>query len=398
MQTNTQRTLETKSLRHKAAGDDFDLSDVMQAIKSRDEQIEGFAKSAAEKIQGLDDRLRDQEQKSNRRFAGGAAPEIVDGVGQVADSFSKSAQFDAMKNGANGTGRVMVENVSLKAITNTGRGVTGSTDYAGQPQRYPGLFNNPQPRLTLLAALPSIKATAATFEYVRLDGQTNAATYQLKEGDQKAEGDFKAVEEQAQIATIAHFIKASKQVLADVPYLQQQISNLMNYGTLAKLEYELINGAGGKGQIKGLNPMATVFTIVGTPTAVDAIGQAITSLNASGWNANLIVLNPNDWFTISTAKTTTAEYVLGSPRDPSPPSLWGVPVVLSANQPAGKALVLDTAQVAVLDREQPSVLMSGEDGNNFTTNMVTLLAELRAGLAVFASGAVLQVALVAPTK
>ncbi|MNG24993.1 hypothetical protein D3C84_1097850 [compost metagenome] len=44
--------------------------------------------------------------------------------------------------------------------------------------------------------------------------------------------------------------------------------------------------------------------------------------------------------------------------------------------------------MAVLDRESVEVEASRHHGDNFTRNLVTLLAELRAGLAVFAPSAV----------
>ena len=102
-------------------------------------------------------------------------------------------------------------------------------------------------------------------------------------------------------------------------------------------------------------------------------------------------MNPVDWFIISSERDSEGQYVLGSPRDPSPPALWNVPVVTTPSLAAGTVLVVDPAQVAVLDRQLPSLMASREDGTNFTTNMVTLLAEMRAGLAVFSAGAVLAV-------
>lgn len=402
MHTTSQRKLETKSREFgtKAAGDDFSAGDILAAVKSRDDEIKKFAGDATEKLSELNARLQEVEQKQSRasRHGGGAAVE-QNGVGQISDTFSKSDQFEALKKGAPSTGRVAVENISLKAIVNAGQGVSGSTGYQGVAQRAPGLYNAPQPRLSLLEVLPSLPATSAVFEYMQLDTYSNNAAYQTEEGAAKAESNIEATPEQAQIATIAHFIKASKQVLDDNPALQQQISSLMNYGVLAKLEAELIGGVGGKGKIKGLNAYAVAYTaaVATGLKAADYIGQAVTSLNAAGWSAGLIILNPQDWFAIASERDSQGQYVLGSPRDPAPPALWGVPVVLSAGQPAGKALVLDPAQVAVLDREQPSVLASREDGSNFTSNLVTLLGELRAGLAVFATGAVLAVTL-APTK
>jgi hypothetical protein len=56
--------------------------------------------------------------------------------------------------------------------------------------------------------------------------------------------------------------------------------------------------------------------------------------------------------------------------------------------PVNQALVIDVQKVRLLDREQPSVLISSEHGDNFTKNLVTILSELRAGLAIYDSGAV----------
>ena len=126
---------------------------------------------------------------------------------------------------------------------------------------------------------------------------------------------------------------------------------------------------------------------VGTSQLGRLLGR-LTGLQAAGWEPRLIVLHPSDWFSIASVRDTSGGYVLGSPRDPAPAALWGVPVVLSASMPSGKALVLDTEQVAVLDRESVEVEASRHHNGNFTRNLVTLLAELRAGLAVFAPSAV----------
>lgn len=311
--------------------------------------------------------------------------------GEVASAFAESDQFANMKNGAAGTGRVAMEGVSIKALTNAGQGVTGSTGYDVQAQRDPGLYNDPRRTLTLLDILPSLPVTVGTFEYMRLLDYTNAAAFQTEEGQQKAEATFEMEPETANIATVAHFTRASVQILDDAPSLGQKIGDLLQYGLLSKLEAELVSGSGGKGKIKGLVDFASEFTVTGTPVPVDAIGQAVVGMNSNGWAAGLIVMNPVDWFAISSERAADGQYVLGSPRDPLPPSLWNVPVVTTPSLAAGTVLVVDPAQVAVLDRQAPSLMASREEGTNFTTNMVTMLAELRAGLAVFSAGAVLAV-------
>ncbi|GAB6386950.1 hypothetical protein STUTZSP0542_04890 [Stutzerimonas marianensis] len=55
--------------------------------------------------------------------------------------------------------------------------------------------------------------------------------------------------------------------------------------------------------------------------------------------------------------------------------------------------MLDTTTLALLDRQEVTVEASRHDGNNFRRNLVTILAELRAGLAVYAPSANLLVSL-----
>jgi len=170
-------------------------------------------------------------------------------------------------------------------------------------------------------------------------------------------------------------------------------------GVRQKLEAELINGDGGPGEILGFKKQATAAGIT-TGKPADRIGAALTDLKAEGWNPNVIVMNPRDWFAIESerAEDGDGQYVIGTPRDPAPPSLWGTPVVVTNGMPQGEALILDTSVAALLDRQEVTVEASRHDGDNFRRNMVTILAELRAGLAVFAPTATRLVTLTgAPT-
>ncbi len=106
-------------------------------------------------------------------------------------------------------------------------------------------------------------------------------------------------------------------------------------------------------------------------------------------------MNPLDWFAIQSSKTTDNAYLIGGPQDPAPATLWKSSVVEVPSLARGKALVIDPAHVRILDRMQPTVIATRFDRDNLVTNLVTLLAELRAGLAVFAKDAVRSVDLTA---
>lgn len=358
--------------------------------------IEDHGKAVDEAMQGIkqiDGRLFHLEQLA----AGGDGLQNLGQLGQPTETaikqFIKSAGLESMKSGARDTGRVLLKDVSIKALVNDGRGQTGDNGVPVPPQRAAGIFNDPRLPLTLLSVLPSIPVASDTYQFTQLNSYTNGAGYQLKEGDTKAESDLSLVEAEAKIATIAHWMQASQQILADSPSLENFINNLLTYGVMAKLENELINGTAGSGKITGLKAQATPFVPNSAETPVDRIGSAIAQMKASGWNPSVVLMNPLDWFDISKTKTGNQEYLLGSPQSPAAQNLWGCTIVTSPSIARGSVLVMDPAQVAVLDRMTPTVIASRFDRDNLITNMVTILAEMRAGLAVFAKSALYSVAL-----
>lgn len=363
-----------------------DMTQLNQTLSSIGTQIADFKSSSAEKQTEFGARLQEIEQKmvniSGRRSANDGVTDsnVVTAQVMAADGIT------GFRAGMKSTGQISCKVGVRAAITNPNKGVTGSTSYPTAPQRDgAGIRGIPQPRLSLLDVLPIVPVTSATYEFVRLDGYINGAAYQKEEGEQKAEGSMPTKMERAEIATIATWIPASLQVLQDNEQLQGQIDTLMSVGVRQKLEAELINGEGGPGEILGFKQQATAAGIT-TGKPADRIGAALTDLKADGWNPNVIVMNPRDWFAIESerAEGGDGQYVIGTPRDPAPPSLWGTPVVVTNGMPQGEALILDTAVAALLDRQEVTVEASRHDGDNFKRNLVTILAELRAGLAVFA--------------
>ncbi|MGE8052333.1 phage major capsid protein [Pseudomonas monteilii] len=363
-----------------------DMTQLNQTLHNIGTQIADFKSSSAEKQTEFGARLLEMEQKMvNIGARRGANDDSADANVVTAQVVAADA-ITGFRAGMKSTGQISCKVGVRAAITNPNKGVTGSTSYPTAPQRDgAGIRGIPQPRLSLLDVLPIVPVTSATYEFVRLDGYINGAAYQKEEGEQKAEGSMPTKMERAEIATIATWIPASLQVLQDNEQLQGQIDTLMSVGVRQKLEAELINGEGGPGEILGFKKQATAAGIT-TGKPADRIGAALTDLKAEGWNPNVIVMNPRDWFAIESerAEGGDGQYVIGTPRDPAPPSLWGTPVVVTNGMPQGEALILDTTVAALLDRQEVTVEASRHDGDNFKRNLVTILAELRAGLAVFA--------------
>lgn len=303
----------------------------------------------------------------------------------AAQDIQSSDGFKYFMSGQPKSGQIALQGSLKAALTNPDRGQVGDSGYTTQPNRSTGIVGMPAVKLSLIDVLKSQPIGSATREYITLDGYVNAADYQEKEGDEKAEAELKVVESRAEVQTIAHHLPASLQVLADNKELTNTIALLLSTGCKQKLEHELLMGAGGAGKIHGLVPQAQEYTAISIKPA-DRIGEAATDLSTAGWNADVIVIHPFDWFAIASQRADSGDgqYVLGSPRDPSPASLWGIGVVQSPSMTRGQALVFDSALVTLLDRQAPTVELSRHDGTNFKRNMVTILAELRAGLEVLA--------------
>ncbi|WP_244965005.1 phage major capsid protein [Pseudomonas hunanensis] len=363
-----------------------DMTQLNQTLQNIGTQIADFKSSSAEKQTEFGARLQEIEQKMVNVSARRGANDDSTDSNVVTAQVVAADGIAGFRNGMKSTGQINCKVGVRAAITNPNKGVTGSTSYPTTPQRDGGGIRGiPQPRLSLLDVLPVVPVTSATYEFVRLDGYINGAAYQKEEGEEKAEGSMPTKMERAEIATIATWIPASLQVLQDNDQLEGQINTLMSVGVRQKLEAELINGDGGAGEILGFKKQAIAAGIT-TGKPADRIGAALTDLKADGWNPNVIVMNPRDWFAIESerAEDGDGQYVIGTPRDPAPPSLWGTPVVVTNGMPQGEALILDTSVAALLDRQEVTVEASRHDGDNFRRNMVTILAELRAGLAVFA--------------
>lgn len=209
------------------------------------------------------------------------------------------------------------------------------------------------------------------------------------ENTDKPESDFEFGVISLNVGVIAHWIRASKQVLADMPALANYLQTRMAYGVRFKLEYYVVNGhtpAQGQqkifsGLLEPLNHQSV--TVDATDTAIDVLNKAKYEAAASYVLPDSILLNPKDWGAIERIKGTDGHYIFGAPGAAVQPVLWGLPVVFAASMPEGKYWVGNLALgFDGLIREDVNITVSTEDGNNITKNLVTILAEMRAAGAV----------------
>lgn len=248
----------------------------------------------------------------------------------------------------------------------------------------------PQQRLTIRALLPVINIASGAVEYAdQLTRPAGAAP--VAEGAAKPESGMTWELKTTTAKVIAHWIKASRQALEDTPQLQSIIDADMRYGLALAEEAQILQGDGTGQNLDGLLTNATVFTDasgilaeIGAATAnrIDVIGAAILQGALNDYPPTGVVVHWADWWRMVLTKDGEGKYILGTPGSLPMPQLWGLPVIPTKAIAPDGFLVGDFRSAATLyDRWQPRVEV-GYVNDDFTRNLVTILAEERIALAV----------------
>ena len=194
---------------------------------------------------------------------------------------------------------------------------------------------------------------------------------------------------EAPVRTIAGWIPVHKHMLDDVAFLRSEIDTELRYQVDLAEERQILTGDGTGENLRGLVTEATPYnqtareaSITGF-TAIDKLRLAMLQVTLAGWVVDGHVLSAIDWALMETQKDTQNRYIFGDPTQEATPRLWGRPVVDSPLMPEDKFLTGAFRLAATYyERQGVQVRASTEDRDNFVKNMVTVLAEKRAALAV----------------
>jgi HK97 family phage major capsid protein len=349
------------------------------------EEIRAELKTLAEKVAGQDVNLIDLGQKLAGLSENGRRQTKCETIGEV---FVKSEQFKALKGNSNArSARITLEGEQLKAV---GPVVSDAppNNFPVTPDRRPGIIAPGMNRVWVRDVLPVGGTTSNMVEYVREKSAQQNPDYQHPEGALKAQSDFQFELVQAPVVTIAHWLLASRQVLDDEAQLQAYLNMRMQYGLARKEDNEILKGDGAAGHLTGLITVATPYVpTIAAYNGADNIRLAMAAIELAYYTSTVLMLNPQDWAAMQLLKSTTGEYLFGSPYAPIRPRLWDLDIVSTQSIPLGQFLVGDGAEAMIWDRQQVSVEVSREDSDNFRRNMVTILVEERLTTSIYAAQA-----------
>jgi HK97 family phage major capsid protein len=370
---------------------DAHMSAVEAAVAKYEGQVKEAGKASEEakaEVKAVSEEFKAEIAKINASLidiaqAGTKAPGGEQKNVTAGEEFVKSDEFKQFAAGGSKNSRVRLEVKNTVLADNT-----TTTWFDQRPGIVPGAFLP----LNVYRSLPQNQTGTDTVVLMREASFTNNARGQT-EGQEKAQSAITFNKYNVPIETIAHWLKVSKQLLADAPAVASYIENRLRWGVEAKVDDQLMNGNGTSPQLMGLLDSGnyTVYTPTSGDNLIQAINRAKYQLWAIGYVADTVYVNPADWGAqeIERESAGGGQYLYGAPGTVAGINPFGVRVVITPRIDAGTFLIGQTSVAAGVWNRSGATIEMGYEDNDFTSNLVTVLAEVRLGLGVEVPAAML---------
>ena len=205
------------------------------------------------------------------------------------------------------------------------------------------------------------------------------------EGAAKTQISWTYSEESADVKKITAYVKVSKEALDDLDFLRSEINTDLRQEIELKLDEQIAEGSGVGQNIKGILTYAPTFAVAGTSLAaavdganrLDVLRSAVALIRKAKFRANYIAINPVDAALMDMEKGDDNHYILPPFVTADGTRVAGTTVIESFSIDEGSFLVGDFTKSNLRIREEININL-GYENDDFTKNMVTILAEMRA--------------------
>jgi HK97 family phage major capsid protein len=325
--------------------------ELMKAIA----KMEGRIEAKSEKIHN------EPTSKNPKGLAGKLSKAYADNIATIKDSVAKGQNFT-----------LEVKAAGDMTIDNDYSGTYALTTLDPEVNRIP----RPTRRMMEIA---NVGTTASKFVvYIQQTQQASSAW--TAESIEKHNAEIKWEEVSSEVKKVAGFVKVSKEMLEDLAFVRSEINTVLMEQIEQAIDFSMINGAGGTdlngiiGNVPTFNAGTFAGTIIGA-NIIDVIQVAKAQIQAADFMPTHIVMNPEDKAKFELTKTSTGEYTYPM-FFTGAENVAGLIVVASNNISAGTILVGDFSKLIVKVREAVNLTV-GYENDDFTRNMVTIIAEAR---------------------
>lgn len=254
----------------------------------------------------------------------------------------------------------------------------------------PGIIELPKRKLHIRELLPGGgMGNKSTFDFVKEITGSGSPIAPTAEGALKPQFGLALTETSVRAQWIAGFMKMSVNLLDDVEGMTTFLQSRLPEKLLRVEDEQILDGNGVGSNLLGLQSVGNFTAGAAAVTnRAETLVNAISQLENLDREANGILLNPADWYTLWLYKASTSgEYTLPVnlvERVGGQMFIAGVPVFRSTAERALDYLVGDwTMGANLITREPARVEFFREDGTNVQTNQITVRIEERIALPVY---------------
>jgi HK97 family phage major capsid protein len=309
---------------------------------------------------------------------------------QIAEALATKAE--ELK-GYTSNGRRAIE-FQMKTVGNIG--ANSNISVSGTPAFYPGpgLWEpgrKPYELRHVRDLLRVVPQPAGMDTYVIRDAGGEGGPTSVAAGAAKPQSDRDWVKTVVPITKIAHYYKVPEEYLADIPWMQDEITGVGVEELLVKEDSMILTNSAG-GEFLGLNQtlnstaystpasLSGIFTGAIEANNYDVLVAAWTQLRILKSFATGVLLHPADYAAMIMTKDTTGNYPFGAPNQ-SIPNLFGAPIVPHTAVTSDKFFLGDFTKVKVGVRAGLTVRFYDQNEDDAIKNLVTVVIEERITMA-----------------
>jgi len=256
-------------------------------------------------------------------------------------------------------------------------------------QRIEGLNTIASRRVRFLDVLSRKGASSNIISWVYQANKDGAAGG-TAEGDSKNQIDFDLVVASQAVVKRTAYIKVSTEMLDDISFIESEIRAELMRELLKDVESSAFSGNGTAPALNGVYTVATAFaagTFAGTVDNANEVDVLVVAMNqiaiAEQDMPNAIFMHPSDVTALKLVKVSSSDkrYVERLAMIGGELMLDGVRIIPTTLVSAGTYLVGDFNKASLYEKESIRIEM-GLDGNDYTKNLRTILAEWRGAVVV----------------
>jgi HK97 family phage major capsid protein len=308
--------------------------------------------------------------------------ELEEGLREKAEAIKNQKSTGTIANFTiKAVGPVLTTNVTSSA----GGNVVAMTQSTGE------LYATNDNRLFAEGIMSSMSTDADQITYIdEVAGEGDAGM--TAEGNTKSQSDTDYVERTLVLQNVTHFIKVSTKMLKQPSYIVQAVRNTLLRKLQLKKQSQLLAGNNTAPNIKGIKEWATAYdgttydASVIEPNLNDLIRVCVGLIQkqADDFYPNYVIVSHKRLADMDLKKASDGHYVLPPFSSLDNRTIAGVRVISSNEFTDDELLIGDFTKANYVFRDQIQISVN-LDGNDFTKNLRTILAEQEIGLYVSAN-------------